>query len=98
MTDEYFTVKDWGQPPGEAISGKSKYDSRIEVVRARNKDEPELWGVIGEYTVETSARSQASTLRQRHKDMEFSVAYQEPDTKWVIWARRKPRKRVNADE
>ncbi|GAF97304.1 unnamed protein product, partial [marine sediment metagenome] len=63
--NETFTVDRWGQPPAEATKPRrSKYLARIEVVRERNKTEPETWGVIAEFDKEASARSRQSLVKK----------------------------------
>jgi hypothetical protein len=91
MTDaDIFTVNRWGTPPEAAVKPRnSKYGDRIEVVRARNKTEPEVWGVIADFSKEASARSRQSLLRKEHKDLEIAINLEEDH--WLLWARVKPR-------
>jgi hypothetical protein len=88
MTHDPLVVDRWGTPPSIAVSRRSIYENRLEVVRFRNKEEPELWGVVGELNTKMSAQSRTSTLRGQHSNFEFAYAEDEDNTgKWLIWAR-----------
>ena len=87
MTDE-FTVNQWGVPPDTEIGRKSKYAARMEVVKQRNLQDPDVWGVVARLTNEASARSRASLLRKEYDNFE-AVAIPDDETpgNWLIWAR-----------
>ena len=89
MTDE-FTVNQWGTPPDTTTGRKSKYVARMEVVKQRNLQEPEVWGVVARFGNEAAARSRASLLRKEYNNFEaIAVDAADPDAPddWVVWAR-----------
>lgn len=83
-----FTVNQWGTPAITEVKRKSKYAARMEVVKARNLQDPDVWGVVGALTNESSARSRASMLRKEYPRFEaVAVADENQPGLWLLWAR-----------
>lgn len=90
MADD-FEVREFRELPDIQDGRKSKYASRMTVVRERNKEYPTLWGMIGEFTNEGSANQRKSTLRNEYRYFEVQVVPGDVSGTWCIWARYKGR-------
>jgi hypothetical protein len=88
--EQSLEVTEWGTPPVQA--GKphtSIYIHKLEVIRHRNKTEPDLWGIIARFSSRNSAQSRASLERKRNRHFELACAQDESDASddWLVWAR-----------
>jgi hypothetical protein len=90
MVDEY-QVDEFKELPDAVDGRRSKYANRMTVVRERNKIDPTLWGKVGEFTNEGSARQRGSRLREEYKYFETQVIEGDAPNDWSVWVRYKGR-------
>ena len=88
---EPFEVREFRELPDAHDGRRSKYAPRMTVVRERNKIDPTLWGMVGEFTNEGSANQRRAVLRNEYKYFEIQTTTGDEPGTWLLWARYKGR-------
>jgi hypothetical protein len=90
LLNDPFVVNEFKAFVPESLTRKSKYVTRLEVVKARNQADPDEWGVIAKFGTKSTAGSTASSLRGRYKNFEFTVTDEQDENGidvFKVWAR-----------